>query len=293
MGLEVRFLIAILVCLVVGTLVAGAVSYRIEQDQAMHEVALTTDLLLDTATAIREHTIEEVRPLINAEPSDEFHPQTVPSYAAQVTLKRIQKKFPDFTYREAALNPTNVDDRATDWEVSIVKHLRENPTIKELAGVSDNREAEYYYMARPIRVSKQACLVCHSTPDKAPEAMINKYGSAYGFGWKLNEIVGAQIVEVPIEKSKQAALNSLAITLGSLVSIFLLTGVVMAVMFRHHVSRPLNAITQLADDISLGKTVNSRQSVSEAKAFSKLHQAIERLRVSVDHAVDLANKRKL
>jgi hypothetical protein len=48
-------------------------------------------------------------------------------------------------------------------------------------------------------VSKASCLECHSTPDKAPPEMIKKYGNANGFGWKLDEIIGAQVVSVPMK----------------------------------------------------------------------------------------------
>jgi hypothetical protein len=34
-------------------------------------------------------------------------------------------------------------------------------------------------------------------PAAAPPAMLIQYGSMNGFGWKLGEIVGAQIVSVP------------------------------------------------------------------------------------------------
>ena len=43
-----------------------------------------------------------------------------------------------------------------------------------------------------------SCLTCHSTPDKAPPEMIKLYGTANGFGWKLDEIIGAQVVSVPM-----------------------------------------------------------------------------------------------
>ena len=53
------------------------------------------------------------------------------------------------------------------------------------------------YLARPIKVTNVSCLTCHSTPDHAPAEMIRQYGSANGFGWKMDEVIGAQIVTVP------------------------------------------------------------------------------------------------
>ena len=54
------------------------------------------------------------------------------------------------------------------------------------------------YLARPIQISNAACLVCHSTIEVAPKTMLDLYGSANGFGWKFNEVIGAQVVSVPM-----------------------------------------------------------------------------------------------
>ena len=53
------------------------------------------------------------------------------------------------------------------------------------------------YLARPIQIKDPACIVCHSTPDVAPKTMIEAYGANNGFGWKINDIIGAQVVSVP------------------------------------------------------------------------------------------------
>jgi Protein of unknown function (DUF3365) len=45
--------------------------------------------------------------------------------------------------------------------------------------------------------SKDAkCLACHDTPDRT---LVERYGNANGFGWKLNDILTAQIVSAPME----------------------------------------------------------------------------------------------
>ena len=41
--------------------------------------------------------------------------------------------------------------------------------------------------------------------DAAPKTMIDTYGSANGFGWKVNDIIGAQVVSVPIAVPIQRA----------------------------------------------------------------------------------------
>jgi len=63
-------------------------------------------------------------------------------------------------------------------------------------------------------------------PELTPAAaatMKEIYGSHNGFGWKLNEIIGARIVTVPANIVFQMANNNLVVMLASLACIFLLT----------------------------------------------------------------------
>ena len=49
----------------------------------------------------------EIKPHLDPMLEATFLPQTVPAYSAIETFARLQKKYPDFSYREATLNPTN------------------------------------------------------------------------------------------------------------------------------------------------------------------------------------------
>lgn len=291
MRLEYRFTAILVVCLLLGMIAAGLISYRIETRQAEDEIIQNAEMLMETAMAIRSYTISEVRPLLRKHPSDEFLPQTVPSYSAQTALGKLKNSFPDFNYREAALNPTNVADRASDWEVGLIRRFQAEPDTRELSGTISHANGERYYIARPIRITNPACLSCHSTPEAAPPAMIAKYGAANGFGWKVNEVVGAQIVEVPVTRAWKAAKSSITITLGALLCIFLLTFVIFLAMFRRYVTRPLESITRNTEEISLDKRPDPN-APQVGGQFKTLEQAIDRLRVSVDHAISIIGRDK-
>ena len=60
-------------------------------------------------------------------------------------------------------------------------------------------------VAQPMRIGNSACLDCHSTPDRAPREMTAMYTSGGGYNWQLNEIVGAQIVTVPMAQMRDGA----------------------------------------------------------------------------------------
>ena len=117
-------------------------------------------------------------------------PQSVPAYAAAETFKSLRKKYPDFSYKEATLNPTNPANRTVEWESDIVNYFRNagGSAAAEINGERDTPAGRMLYIARPIQIKDPACLACHSVPSAAPASMIKLYGESNGFGWKPNEI---------------------------------------------------------------------------------------------------------
>ncbi len=100
-------------------------------------------------------------------------------------MKQLRKKYPDYAYKEARLNPTNPRDRAVDWETDIVNTFRNRPDRGEITGTRDTPTGPSLYLARPFQIKDAACLACHTTAEMAPAAMVKIYGTNNGFGWKL------------------------------------------------------------------------------------------------------------
>ena len=139
---------------------------------------------------------------------NEFHPQSVPAFAATEIFGYLRERFPDYFYKEATLNPTNPRDRATDWESDVVNEFRGSPAKAEFISTRESPTGTALFLARPIKINNVSCLECHSTPDKAPAEMIRLYGGDNGFGWKLDDIIGAQIVSVPVSVPVRSAENA-------------------------------------------------------------------------------------
>ncbi len=116
-------------------------------------------------------------------------------------MDNLREKFPDFFYKEATLNPTNPRNRSTDWETDVVNQFRAAPeSAVEFISTRETPSGASLFLARPIRISNVSCPQCHSTPDQAPPEMIKLYGTANGFGWKMDEVIGAQIASVPMSR---------------------------------------------------------------------------------------------
>jgi len=167
---------------------------------------------------------------------DEFHPQSVPAFAATETFGYLREKFPDYFYKEATLNPTNPRDRTTDWESDVVNQFRSNSTQAEFISSRESPTGTALFLARPIRVNNVSCLECHSTPDKAPAEMIKLYGGDNGFGWKLDDVIGAQIVSVPVSLPVHIAENAFRVIItwlgGAFGGILIIANIAVAIVAR-------------------------------------------------------------
>jgi hypothetical protein len=167
---------------------------------------------------------------------NEFHPQSVPAFAATEIFAYLRDKFPDYFYKEATLNPTNPRDRATDWESDVVNQFRGGPTQGEFIGTRESPTGTALFLARPIKINNVSCLECHSTPDKAPAEMIKIYGIDNGFGWALDDVIGAQIVSVPVSVPVDIAENAYRVIVawlgGACAGILIIGNIAFAVVTR-------------------------------------------------------------
>ncbi len=171
--------------------------------------------------------------------------------------------------------------------MGLLRQFRADPERQELVGEHGEGEQRRFYVARPIRIKSEACLQCHSTPAAAPAAMLAKYGSAHGFGWRLGEAVALQLVEVPTGPARQKAWSSVLVTVGSLACVFVLSAAVFLLLLRRHVTHPLEALTRAAHLESLHSESQGGQLPGVGGQFGELQAAIQRLKLSLDRALRL------
>jgi protein-histidine pros-kinase len=252
MKLIIKFNLAFVTIFLIGLGVAGYVANGLLQHNAREEMLNSARLVMETALSTRAYTSSQIGPLLKTQLNYRFLPQSVPAYSATEIFNGVRKKFPEYAYKEATLNPTNPSNRAVDWETDVVNEFRNNPEHAEIIGERDTPAGRLLYIARPIQVRDPACLTCHSTVDVAPRTLVDRYGPANGFGWKFNEIIGAQVVSVPTEVPTQRAHAAFRTFMISLTAIFLAVGIVLNVMLISVVIRPVTRLATLADRVSMG-----------------------------------------
>jgi HAMP domain-containing protein len=288
MKLLTKFNLILIALFGAGSILIAFTAYLFLMSNARSQVIQQAELMIQSSLSTRQYTANELAPLLETLPAHQtrFLPETIPFYAATVTFDYLRKQYPEYSYKEAALNPSNLRDRAVDWEADLISHFRNHSGEKELVGERDTPTGRVLYIARPITADR-ACLQCHSEPSEAPPAIVQTYGSVNGFGWKANEIVAAQIVSVPMAvpiRIAEDAFRTLVIYLivGMVISLGAIDAAVVLLVIR-----PVRKLSEMADRISTGDMSLPELPVHGQDEIAGLTASFNRMFVSLQKAFRL------
>jgi HAMP domain-containing protein len=287
MNVRTKFNLLMLLAFIVGVGLAGGLSYRLVQDNARRDVLEQAAMMVGEAGAISEYTEHEIAPLLADQLNRGFLPQSIPFWAAQTNFRTLQKQFPDYSFRQLAANPTNPADRPVDWQADIIEAFRHDAAKTELITQRDTPTGPILSLSRPITVSDKGCLQCHSTPAAAPAGMVDLYGPNNGFGWKLGEIVGAQIVSVPMRVALERANQTFVTVMGGIVAVFLVVIVLLNVLLHYVIIRPVRAISASANEVSMGNMEAPELTVRGRDEIASLAASFNRMRRSLANALTM------
>lgn len=286
-------LILLSVCLII-ILITGLLLSNVLQKNAEQEVKDKALVLIETMTSVREYTTKQVNQGTIKKLSPEleldgqFIKTSVPAYSANEVFENLQNReqYSDFFYREATLNPTSISDQADRFETPIIEKFRSQPDLQEQSGFRKISAGNLFYIARPLKVSDESCLVCHSTPDRAPASQIKTYGRDGGFGWELNEIVGAQMISVPASKVFAEARRLQFLVIGILIAGFIMAAIILNLFLKFSIISPLIKMSKWSRDVSTG-TSDADFEHKPNDEIGILAASVNRLKVSLEMAMNM------
>ncbi|HUK25645.1 MAG TPA: DUF3365 domain-containing protein [Terriglobales bacterium] len=288
MKLLTKFNLILLAAFGPGGLIIALVLHSFLFENARREVLHEAELLMASARAVRDYTASDIGPLLEQNPAHKrkFLAETIPFFGAETIFNRLRQKYPDYSFQEAALNPTNPDHRATDWESDIIQDLRDHPTEKSRIGVRETAMGPSLYVATPV-VAEASCMRCHSRPAVAPAVMVSTYGANNGFGWKPGEIVAAEIVSVPMSVPVQNARRAFHLLLIYLVLTLAASIAMLDLGAYLIVIRPLKLVSDAADRISKGETNPGPLPVKGKDEIATVTTSFNRVQVSLAKALKM------
>ena len=282
MKIQTKIRLAMSGGLLVGMTLAIVGAYSIVTRNASEHCLQNARIVMDGVNAIRTYTSENTSPLLQQQMKFEFFPSAIPPLAAQANLRLIQRQLPEHNYREPTSNPTNPRDKPREWEADIISEFRDHPDKSELVVTRETPAGELLALARPLKVVSDSCLVCHGTAENAPPTMTALYGVQNGFGWKLGEIVGAQVISIPLAVPLQRAQHTFLSIAAVVAGAFTLGIGLIYLAVSFIVAKPITKLSGIATEISLGKPAapdlvgRSRDEIgSLAASFNRMRRSLQ------------------
>lgn len=283
MGLRAKFNLLLLVVAAAGFALFALAANPLVDAIAREEVLQSSRIMMESAAGARKYTSEQIAPILRPAIANHFYPQSVSAYAAKRNFDVLHAKFPDFSYREAALNPTNPQDRAEDWEADIINDFKSHPDKQEVSFVRSTDVGPMLELARPL-VNKPACMECHSTAASAPPSMIALYGTQNGFGWKPGEVIGAQIVSVPMSASAVRAEHIRQLFILPFAGFLVLLFLSVNVLLNFVVVRPIERMAKAAEAVSMGEMATPEYRYPGKDQIGRLSASFNRMHRSLVEA---------
>ncbi|MGB6296834.1 MAG: DUF3365 domain-containing protein [Rivularia sp. (in: cyanobacteria)] len=295
MKIGTRVTLNLIIVFAVGILISGIALSNVLDTKAQGEVNSKALALMEMNNAIRNYTNELVQPLLlpKAESQDTFIPESIPAFSVREIFEyfRSDPDYANFLYKDATLDPTNLRDKADIFETQIVNEFRNNPNKNTDSGYRTISGSKLYYTAKPFSITNESCLRCHSTPERAPKSQLATYGTENGFGWRLNEVLGAQIVYVPAENILDNARNSFFLITGIVVMVFAAVVVVINLLLKKTVLKRIKNIASVAERVSVGD-INANFGKQNKDEIGDLAEAFNRMKYSLEIAMNMINKKR-
>ncbi len=287
-----KFNLLLILVFIVSILGSGVALSSVLQGRAQNEVASQAQILIQMVNAVRNYTQNRIDPLLapTLDTNPTFTPEIVPTFSSKEVFENFRKKaeYKNFFHKDATLNPTNLVDKADNFEAQLVERFRNEPNTLEITGFRKLSENEVFYIARPLKITQQQCLRCHSTPDQAPKSQLATYGSENGFGWQLNQIVSAQIISVPSQEIFASAKRTWILIMGLLITIFAIVVFLINFLIKKYVIQRIRRIEKIAQKVSIGDMSADFEEISNDE-IGGLAEAFNRMKASLKIAMEMLN----
>ncbi|OGR07870.1 MAG: hypothetical protein A2511_11565 [Deltaproteobacteria bacterium RIFOXYD12_FULL_50_9] len=284
MGMRSKFVIMMGSLGLVALILIGVASYVFGKKNAMDEAKSKGELIANYIFASRKFFYDFQRPLINAViEQDRFYPELMSEFViASETWSIFKKNLPGYEFKQAAVNPLQPANTADGDEARIIKGFQDKSGLKQQEGILQRGGEEFYFLAKPIQIEAKSCLHCHGDPQDAPKDQVQLYGTKNGYQWKMGEVVGADIIYIPIRQPMTVARQTAASIIFVGGGILLLALLVVWFFLNSRIVDPILKLSARTEEISLGKDLDKEIDLSSAKdELGALAQAVDRLRLSM------------
>ncbi|MBW4642543.1 MAG: DUF3365 domain-containing protein [Goleter apudmare HA4340-LM2] len=280
--LATKFTLLLSFLFLVTIFMSGIALSRVLEQRAGEEINYRGQVLMEMMDSVRDYTNARVSPLLSStsEQHPKFIPEIVPSFSTREVFERLRRnpEYANFLYKDAALNPTNLRNKADEFETHLIEKFRKDTKLENLSGFRTLFDEKLFYSSRPLVIKEQSCLRCHSKPELAPKNQIEMYGKENGFDWPLNQVIGTQIIYVPASKVLENAHQTFTLVMGIFILVFTLAIFFINDSLEKHVIQPIKPMAKLAKKIRRNTIdVNAVDNDTELKKLAVIAKRTDEL----------------
>lgn len=288
--LRTRFTIIMVIVYLCSLPITIAGSYYILKQNAIRETLEESNLMLAAMEGARKYTSDVLRPAVTKELPNRFIIEAMSAtFVAKGIEKRIREKLPSYSFKEATLNPLNLENKADDFEKGKIEDFRAGKLTKEWRGYKQTETGSFYVIMRPVEV-KPDCLRCHGDPAIAPPEVRERYGTTHGYGWKAGEIQTVNTIYVPADVPIQNARKALALFSVIYSLFFFAVIIVIDRLIKASIIKPIEQFVDAADEISRGR-FEREFAVKTNDEIKTLAEAFTRMKLSLAKAMDIMRRK--
>ncbi|MEM6610748.1 MAG: DUF3365 domain-containing protein [Cyanobacteria bacterium P01_C01_bin.72] len=256
LSLKNKFNLLLVLIFLAGVYTSSLALSKILYQQAEQKLNDKGKILMEMMEEIKYYSSENSLEIYHQQGNPEnFRVSLIPAYAAKTIFSNFQDtpEFQDYQYKEATINPTNLEDLPNEFENKLIATFTADRSLNLLSGYKQKSHMDYYYISRPLSVKNRTCLQCHGNPQVAPPKMIELYGDKNGFNWELNQLTSAQTIYIPATSIALDVRQGMIKFLPIFTGIFAILILLVNRLLQYTVIKPINQLTKAAHQLSVNK----------------------------------------
>ncbi|MFZ5775334.1 MAG: c-type heme family protein [Thermodesulfobacteriota bacterium] len=270
------------------------------RERALADAQSKAKIILDRTMATHDYFSNDLKPAIFAltdksRPAGYFDPVWMSSTHANRIMHRYFSARNNGAYylKECAINARSPENEATAYERDFIKELNNDPALELRSTVLELDGQPFFVVLRRGETMQEACLRCHSTPDKAPKGLVDIYGAERSFTRQHGQTISAVSIRIPLaDEYAEADRFSLRLSWFLVLALFLMAAA-LSLLHRFFIAKPLQVIRDkalliAAEEKHLGErieVVSNREFQELAEAFNTMSEHLRLHRDSLEEMV--------
>lgn len=292
MSIKLKIIIFLAGVGLIMSLCIGGYSYFDAKNQIFKDALKQADVVSSFAMASRTYAVKTMRPLtVKIGGQNSFHPELMGGFFIARAISDIfSQSQPGYSFKQAALNPVNKQNKADSQEQGIIKYFNDNIREKKKSGLIEKGGKKFFFVAQPVRAGKK-CLKCHGDRENAPMGRVNRYPDGGGYNYELNSVVATFVTYIPIDIAlKNVKIRAFKVFGIGFAFILLLT-IAIWIYLEKQIISPIILLTGKADKMSRGKDLNDVIKRSTSDEIGQLYESFNRMRISVVKLLKMINRK--